>query len=43
MSEVGDALGGYDQSRLEQYLKVVDLEAVDREGGATAAETLFIG
>jgi hypothetical protein len=25
------------------YLEVVDLEAVDREGGATEAETLFIG
>jgi len=24
-------------------LEVVDLEAVDREGGAMAAETLFIG
>jgi len=39
----GDTLGGHDRSRLEEYLEVVDLEAVDREGGATAAETLFIG
>jgi hypothetical protein len=29
--------------KLEEYLEVVDLEAVDREGGATASETLFIG
>jgi hypothetical protein len=36
------ALGGHDRSRLE-YLEEVDLEAVDREGGSTAAETLFIG
>jgi hypothetical protein len=28
---------------LEEYLEVVDLEAVDREGGVMAAETLFIG
>jgi len=37
-SEFGDALTGYDRSRLEEYL-----EAVDLEGSATAAETLFIG
>jgi hypothetical protein len=37
-SEYGDALVGYDQARLEQYL-----EAVDFEGDATAAETPFIG
>jgi len=37
-SEFGDALAGYDRARLEEYL-----EAVDLEGGATAAETLFIG
>ena len=37
-SEFGDALAGYDWARLEEYL-----EAVDLEGGATAAETLFIG
>jgi len=36
--EFGDALTAYDRARLEEYLKVVDLE-----GGATAAETLFIG
>jgi len=29
--------------RLEKYLEVVDLEAVVREEGATAAETQFIG
>jgi hypothetical protein len=28
---------------LEQYLEAVNLEAVVREGGATGAETLFIG
>jgi hypothetical protein len=43
LSEFGDALGGHDQSRLEEYLEVVDLQAVDQEGGAMAAETLFIG
>jgi len=35
LSELRDALGGYDRARLEEYLKAVDLE-----GGATAAETL---
>jgi len=38
IERVGDALAGYDRARLEEYL-----EAVDLEGGATAAETLFIG
>jgi len=38
LSELGDALAGYDRARLEEYL-----ESVDLEGGATAAETLFIG
>ena len=48
MIEFGDALGGHDRSRLEEYLEAVDLEAVDleavdleavdREGGATGAE-----
>jgi hypothetical protein len=38
-----DALGGHGRSRLEEYLQGVDLEAVDREGGATAADTVFIG
>jgi hypothetical protein len=28
---------------LEEYLEVVDMEVVDREGGATATETLLIG
>jgi hypothetical protein len=36
--ESGDALAGYDRSRLEEYLQAVDLE-----GGVTTAETLFIG
>jgi hypothetical protein len=36
--ELRDALQGHDRARLEKYLDVVDLE-----GGATAAETLFIG
>jgi hypothetical protein len=42
-SDFGDAFGGHDQLRLEEYLELVDLEAVDREGGATAAVTLLIG
>jgi hypothetical protein len=42
-SEVGDAVGGHDQSRLVEYLEVVDLEKVDWEGGVMAAVTLFIG
>jgi len=37
-SELRDALRGYDRAGVEMYL-----EAVDLEGGATAAETLFIG
>jgi len=37
-SEFGDALAGYDPARLEEYL-----EAVDLEGGTTAAETPIIG
>jgi len=40
---VGDTLGGHDQSRLQEYFEVVDLEAVDQEGGAMAAVTLCIG
>jgi len=35
LSEVGDALAGSDRARLEEYF-----EAVDLEGGVTAAETL---
>ena len=35
LSELRDELGGYDRARLEE-----NLEAVDLEGGATAAETL---
>jgi hypothetical protein len=38
LSELRDALGGRDRASLEEYLGEVDLE-----GGATAAETLFIG
>jgi hypothetical protein len=38
LSVLRDALGGRDRASLEEYL-----EAVDLEGGATAAETLFIG
>jgi len=38
LSEFGDALAVYDGARLEVYL-----EAVDLEGGVTAAETPFIG
>ena len=36
-SKFGDELAGYDRASLEEYM-----EAVDLEGGATAAETLFI-
>jgi hypothetical protein len=28
---------------LEEYFEVVNLEAVDQEGGVTGAETVFIG
>ena len=35
LTELRDALGGYDRARLEEYLEVVDLE-----GGVTAAQTL---
>jgi hypothetical protein len=38
-----DALGGRDRVRLEMHSDVVDLEAVDQQGGVTAAVTLFIG
>jgi hypothetical protein len=53
--ELGDALRGcnqaswlvlleaHDRSRSEEYMEEVDLAKVDREGCATAAETLFIG
>jgi hypothetical protein len=37
------ALGGHDRATLEEYLEMVDLKVIDREGGATACETLFIG
>jgi len=39
----GDTLECHDGSRLEEYLEAVDLEAVDRQGSVTKAETLFIG
>jgi len=39
-SKFGKALGGHDLSRFEEYLDVVDLEAVDQKGDATAAETI---
>jgi len=52
-SELRDALGGRDRASLEMQLEamidrdwrseVVDLGAVDREGGAMSAETPFIG
>jgi hypothetical protein len=38
LSEIEDALAGYDRARFEEYLEVVNLE-----GGAMIAETLFIG
>jgi len=37
-SELRDALSGYDRARLEE-----DLEAVDLEGGATAAGLSILG
>jgi hypothetical protein len=37
-TEFGDAHAGFDLARLEEYL-----EGVDLEGGAMAAETVFIG
>jgi hypothetical protein len=43
LNEFGDALGGPDRSRVEKDLEVVNLEEVDWEGGATSAETIFIG
>jgi len=42
-SEFGDALGGHDRARLEEYLEAINLEAVVRERGKTGAQTLFIG
>jgi len=39
---VGDTPGGHDQSRVEEYVKEIDLKAVDRKRGATAAVTVFI-
>ena len=42
MSEDGDVLGGHDGARLE-YREAINLVAVVWVGGATVAETLFIG
>ena len=42
-SELGGTLGCRDRARLEEYLEAINLTAVVREGGATGAETLFIG
>jgi len=42
-SEFGDALGGHNQARLEEYLEVVNLEVVVWEASVTGADTLFIG
>jgi len=41
--EFGDALGCHDRARLDEYMEAVNMEAVVRVGGATRAETLFIG
>jgi hypothetical protein len=41
--ELRSTLGACDGARMERYMEVLDLEAVDWEGDATAAETLFIG
>ena len=41
--DLRDALGGRDRARLEEYLEAVNLPAAVQEGGATGAETLFIG
>jgi hypothetical protein len=38
-----DSSGGHDQGRLKQYVEAGNLKAVDRKGGATGGETLFIG
>ena len=38
----GKALGGLDQPKLVEYLQVVNVEVVVREGGVTAAGTLVI-
>jgi hypothetical protein len=38
----GDALGGHDRVRLEEYLVAFNPEVVVPEGGVTGAETLCI-
>jgi hypothetical protein len=35
--------GGSNRAKLEVYLEMIDQKVVDREGGMTGAETLFIG
>ena len=42
-SQLRDALGGYDRARLEEYLEVIDLEAVNRKGGTPQTEAIFRG
>jgi len=42
LSEIRDAVGGHDCARMEEYFEAVNLEQVDRDGGAPGAETLFI-
>lgn len=42
MSEVGDALAGLDDLKLEEHFEAVDLEAVDHAGGLTRGETISI-
>jgi hypothetical protein len=39
----GDILGGHDQARWDMSLEGDNLKAIVWEGGATGAETLFIG
>jgi hypothetical protein len=41
--EFADTQGSHDQTRLEEYMEAVNLEAVIQEEGTTGAETLFIG
>jgi len=43
LREFGDALGDHDEARLEEYLEVVNLEALVQERGVTGAETVSIG
>jgi hypothetical protein len=43
LREFGDAPGGHDKSRLEEYMEEVDLKAVDQKRGVMAADTRFVG